>query len=165
MEELNCNRFRNTNSRINRAPTMSGPSTNSSSSSSTSSSQIDLNLPQDRRSNITILTDSSPDNWTLRKNLKKTASTETAVGWIHDNRSVDNVQTIPIVVPIQAIDTCITNSSISENAETVENVVINQVTSNKEVVRIRKASKFYGSGNNKQQVLCSLDLSLREGDM
>ena len=165
MDNLTCNRIRNTNSGINRAPTISEPSTNSSSSSSTSSSQIDLNLPLDRRSNITILTDSSPDNWTLRKNLNKAASTETAAGWINDNRSVDSVQTIPIVVPNQEIDTCISNSSISENAETVDNVVINQVTSNKEVVRIRKASKFYGSGNNKQQVLCSLDLSLREGEI
>ena len=139
----------------------SGKSRNSSSSSSTSSSQIDLDLQQDRKSNITILTDSSSENWTLRRTLKNgsKATSENINRISYDVENAPKPQEGYIAIEQQNI------SSQTEISEMTENRHIDKLSHNKEIVRIRKASKFYGSGNNKQQVLSALDLSIREGDM
>ena len=139
----------------------SGKSRNSSSSSSTSSSQIDLDLQQDRKSNITILTDSSSENWTLRRTLKNgsKASSENINRISYDVDNAPKPQEGYIAIEQQNI------SSQTEISEMTENRHIGKLSHNKEIVRMRKASKFYGSGNNKHQVLSALDLSIREGDM
>ena len=139
----------------------SGKSRNSSSSSSTSSSQIDLDLQQDRKSNITILTDSSSENWTLRKTLKNGAKATSE----NINRISYEVENPPKPQEGYIASEQQNISSQTEISEMTENRHIDKLSHNKEIVRIRKASKCYGSGNNKQQVLSTLDLSIREGDM
>ena len=78
--------------------------------------------------------------------------------------SIENAPNDCIDVPIS--DACNTNPSATEGVEKIEEKISPQEDAgNKDIVRIRKASKYYGPGDNKQQVLCSLDLTLREGDM
>ena len=143
----------------------SGKSRNSSSSSSTSSSQIDLDLQQDRKSNITILTDSSSENWTLRKTLKNGTNANKEIMYQNSNEHVNKIHNVPLCPQAYEGNEGENISSQAQISKPTENKSINNLSHKKEIVRIRKASKFYGSGSNKQQVLCSLDMSIREGDM
>ena len=145
---------------------MSEPSGKTYCSSSTSSSQSNLDVPQDRRSNITILTDSSSDNWTLRKGMSKTVITNDNERDLQKSyTAIEKMGKEPVSRKIQADDVYIINSCAIANVEKNIDKVVNQLPCNKDIVKIRKASKFYGSGNNKKPVLSSLDLSIKEGDM
>ena len=171
MNDTVCNQHRSNMAESRMEPEIdSNPSRTSSSSSSTSSSQIDLDIQQDRRSNITILTDSSADNWTLRKDFKKSTNTTNGKNYQNTTDKIERVQNVPTHLETLAKDSLEANGieyNIPETQipKTTENKVISKLSQPKEIVKIRKASKFYGSGSNKQQVLCSLDLSIREGDM
>jgi len=158
---------------VNHSPNiirMSQNSNSCSSTSSASSSPRNLNIQQDRRSNITILStdSSSSDNWTLRRHLNIASATRNYPKRSKSfNASVHSIENAPndcIDVPIN--DACNTNPNATEGVEKFEEKIVPQEEAgNKDIVRIRKASKYYGPGDNKQQVLCSLDLTLREGDM
>ena len=171
MDDSVCNQHRSDMAESRMKPEIySGQSRTSSSSSSTSSSQIDLDIQQDRRSNITILTDSSADNWTLRKDLKKGTNAINNKNYQNSTDKIEKIQNVPTHLETLAKDSLEAtgleyNIPASQVPKTTENKVINKLSQPKEIVKIRKASKFYGSGSNKQQVLCSLDLSIREGDM
>ena len=158
---------------VNHSPSiirMSQNSNSCSSTSSASSSPRNLNIQQDRRSNITILStdSSSSENWTLRRHLNIASTTRNypvrSKSFNAMAHSIENAPNDCIDVPIS--DACNTNPSATEGVEKIEEKISPQKDAgNKDIVRIRKASKYYGPGDNKQQVLCSLDLTLREGDM
>ena len=165
MENVTKTRFNNVGATISHSDALSGISGNSSTSSSTSSSQTNLDVPQDRRSNVTILTDSSSENWTLRKGANKANAIDTVVNWKSVNGSVDAVQKVPNLVVVEENIVCNSNVVATENYNTMGEELANNLPYRKEVVRMRNGTKFYGSGGNTQQVLSSLNLSLREGDM
>ena len=133
---------------------------NCSSSSSTSSSQININVPSGRRSNITILTDSSSDNWTFRNINHDVVADSKNIN--SNSNTIQTVQQQPVVCENNATHTSCTNIN---NGEISGRDFVKSSTCNKEVVRIRKGFKFYGSRSNQKPVLNGLDLCLREGDM
>ena len=96
-------------------------------------------------------------------NTGATATNDKSIKYSIENTT--KVQNVPFYGALQDSSEHVNGPSVTRTSKTTENRVINKLSCNKEIVRIKKASKFYGSGNNKKQVLCNLDLSIREGDM